>query len=566
MARRKEVQGDTNMLTKIKALFSPPVFEDDEVKTRNALLITILVRTGMGLAVIMLLPLLLITADPLTRWVNVALVGFFLAISAVILVVLQQERVKLASILLLLAFFIIFSGALYGFGGLSNPVTGGFLVVIFLASLLLGQWGTFAFGGLSALVVTGVHLLDQSGALPQAFTDAGALPVFLGILFIMSVSGGFIQRVINITTERLECADRILRERNQTLEESRDAFQKQARDLEHRARSLETVAGVARDAISSLNMESLLVRVVTLLSQRLDFYHTGLFLLDETHESLILRAASSVEGKRLLRRGYDLSVNVDAIVETVALRGESYVIDDIREKAVEDDEFTLPQTQSEILLPLSARGEIIGMLDVQSKETHAFDQETVSVFEILSDQIAVAISNARLYEQAQQSLEAERRAYRELSSDAWAQLMEEKLVKGFTYERGDVRSLAKETDDQPSAVSDDELPTLSLPIKIRGQFIGTLVAHKSEDDLNWTVEEKALMTTLVEQLAATLESARLYEDTQRRVAREQIVGKVAGRMRESLDMETVMQTALQEIGDALDISKIKLRMRDVENL
>ena len=69
-----------------------------------------------------------------------------------------------------------------------------------------------------------------------------------------------------------------------------------------------------------------------------------------------------------------------------------------------------------------------------------------------------------------------------------------------------------------------------------------------------------------EQLAATLESARLYEDTQRRVAREQIVGKVAGRMRESLDMETVMQTALQEIGDALDISKIKLRMRDVENL
>jgi GAF domain-containing protein len=144
--------------------------------------------------------------------------------------------------------------------------------------------------------------------------------------------------------------------------------------------------------------------------------------------------------------------------------------------------------------------------------------------------------------------------------------MEEKLVKGFTYERGDVRSLAKETDDQPSAVSDDELPTLSLPIKIRGQFIGTLVAHKSEDDLNWTVEEKALMTTLVEQLAATLESARLYEDTQRRVAREQIVGKVAGRMRESLDMETVMQTALQEIGDALDISKIKLRMRDVENL
>jgi len=554
------------MLTKIKALFSPPVFADDEVKTRNALLITILIRTGMGLAALMLLPLLLLTTDPWSRWIDVGLVGFFLAISTVILIVLQQARVKLASILLLSAFFIIFTGALYGFGGLSNPITGGFMVVIFLASLLLGRWGTFTFGLLSALVVTGVHLLDQSGALPETFTEAGALPVFLGILFIMSVSGGFIQRVINMTTERLQHAEQALRERNRSLEESRDALQKQAHDLAHRARSLETVAGVARDAISSLDMESLLVRVVTLVSQRLDFYHTGLFLLDETRETLVLRATSSVEGRRLLRSDYSLPVNIDTIIETVALRGEIYVINDVNERAVEDEDFTLSQTRSDILLPLAARGEIIGVLDVQSKEVHAFERETINVLEILSDQIAVAISNARLYERAQQSLQAERRAYRELSSEAWAQLMEERLAQGFTYERGDVRSLAKVTDDQHIASAEDNLPTLSLPIEIRGQSIGTLVAHKSEGDLAWTAEEKALMTTLVEQLATTLESARLYEDTQRRAAQEQVVGHVAGRMRESLDMETVMQTALQEIGEALNISDIKLRMRDAENL
>ena len=548
------------MLTWIRTLFSPPVFEGDEIKTRNALLITILVRVGIGLAVLRQLLLLLSPVNPWIPWIDVGVLGFLLGISAVILIVLHQGRVRLASILLLSVFFVIFTSAIYGFGGLNNPITGGFLVVIFLASLLLGRGGTLTFGVLSALVVTGIHVLDQSGVLPEIFIEAAALPVFLGILFIMALSGGFIQRVINTTTERLQDAEQVLLERNRTLEASRDAFQQQAEDLERRARSLETVAGLARDAISALNMDSLLTRVVTLVSQRLGFYHTGLFLLDETGEKMVLRAASSAEGRRLVASEHSLPVALDTLIETVAVHGQSRVRNEIPEMGTEEEPIALPETRSQILLPLKARGEILGVLDVQGQAPQAFDAEVIRVLEILSDQIAVAINNARLFEQVQQSLEAERHAYRELSRKTWSELARARLEQGFVYEQGDVRALAEGPDAEVVSGEDAALPALALPIRLRGQSIGRLVAHKSEEDPTWTADEQALMTTLVEQLATALESARLYEDTQRRAAQEQVLSEITRSMRETLDVETILQTAVQEMRQALNLEEVEVRM------
>jgi GAF domain-containing protein len=105
---------------------------------------------------------------------------------------------------------------------------------------------------------------------------------------------------------------------------------------------------------------------------------------------------------------------------------------------------------------------------------------------------------------------------------------------------------------------------MHLPIEYLGQKLGTIVAHKPADAGEWTSQERDLMKTLAERLSLALDSARLYQDTQRRAAEEQLLGEVTTRMRETLDVDTVLQTAIQEMGAVLGLSRVEVRMGEAE--
>jgi GAF domain-containing protein len=353
------------------------------------------------------------------------------------------------------------------------------------------------------------------------------------------------------------------------LDAQRTVLEERTHDLTRRARHLEATAEVARDATSVLDLQDLLSQVVTLVSEQFGFYHTGIFLLDPTSEWAVLQAASSEGGRRMLVRGHRLKVGEVGIVGYVTGRGEPRIALDVGEDAVFFDNPDLPDTRSEMALPLRARGEIIGALDVHSTEPEAFSEEDVAVLQTLADQVAMAISNARLFQQAQESLEAERRAYGELSREAWAEMVRARPGLGYRYEEGGVTPLAGHPLSQSERGGDgverrselvEELPELALPVRVRGQVIGTINAHKPGDMSEWTAQEVALMETLTEQLSVALESARLYQDTQRRAAREQLSGEVTARMRETLDMDTVLQTAAREMREALGLEEVEVRM------
>jgi GAF domain-containing protein len=392
-----------------------------------------------------------------------------------------------------------------------------------------------------------------------------------------------------------------LAESNRELEASRDTLQAQANDLVRRARYLEATARVAGDVASVLDLQELLSRVVGLISERFGFYHVGIFLLDSSGEWAELRAASSGGGQRMLAGRYRLRVGEGGIVGYVAGRGEPRIALDVGADVAFFDNPDLPDTRSEIALPLQARGEIIGALDVQSKEPEAFSDEDVAVLQTLADQIAMAISNARFFQQAEESLEAERRAYGEISREAWRELLQAHHHLGYRYSKGDVAPLveapsAPRPDAHHNPVSQsergaddsegcsvpfapavasagdsaapqdadaklvEELPELALPVRVRGQVIGAISAHKPGDAGEWAAEEVALMETLAEQVGLALESARLYQDTQQRALRERLTGEIAAHMRETLDMDTVLQGAIREIGERLGIAEVEVRM------
>ena len=326
-------------------------------------------------------------------------------------------------------------------------------------------------------------------------------------------------------------------------------------DLAHRSIYLETAAQVARDAAAIRDVDQLLDQTVRLISERFGFYHAGIFLVDETGEYAVLQAASSAGGRRMLAREHKLKVGEVGIVGYAAGAGEPRIALDVGQDAIFFDNPDLPDTRSEMALPLKSQEGVIGVLDVQSMEPEAFTEEDIAVLQTLADQITVAISNARLFRRVQESLETERRLSGELSVQAWRALLQ--AHPGLEVRRNRQGLYLRR---EGKAAESMEEGGLVLPIKVRGHTIGVLDARRPAGGAPWTEESQELLEMFTEQLGAALESARLFQDTQRRATREQLVGEVTARMRETLDMDTVLQTAIREIGQSLGKVEVEVRM------
>lgn len=338
--------------------------------------------------------------------------------------------------------------------------------------------------------------------------------------------------------------------------------------LERRTRYLEATTRVARNAAAVLDMKGLPAHVTALIAEEFNFYHVGLFLVDATQSWLELRAASSVGGQRMLARNYRLPLNSTATLVQVLGQGEPRVFRDTGGHAVRFDNPELPETHAQVVFPLRAQGQIIGVLDVQSRAPDAFGSEEVAILQTLAEQVAVAISNARLFRQTQESAEEERRLRGELELEAWRELLSEhpdlayrSTAQGVSPVAGEWRPEAIAAISAGEAVIDEaEGVHLAVPIRVGGQVIGVIEGCKSLTQGAWTAPESALLNVLTEQLNATIDRARLYQDTQRRAAHERLVGQVSASIRQELELEAVLRTTVDQIQQALGLEKATIRL------
>jgi GAF domain-containing protein len=271
----------------------------------------------------------------------------------------------------------------------------------------------------------------------------------------------------------------------------------------------------------------------------------------------------------MLARGHRLRVGREGIVGYVIGAKRARIALDVGEDAVFFDNPDLPITRSEVALPLLAGAEVFGALDVQSTDRQAFGEEDVTVLQTLADQVAIAISNAQLVRRVQESLEMERRAYGEMSMEAWRNLVREGIGPGQRYDPQRILPdggpwqdgiVQADKDGRPVAGQDGPGAAMAIPLKVREQVIGVLDAYKPSGTGEWTDDETELFRALVDRLGVALESARLYQDAQRRATQDRVLGEVSGRMRETLDMDAVIKTAVREIGEALAIAEVEVRM------
>lgn len=355
------------------------------------------------------------------------------------------------------------------------------------------------------------------------------------------------------------------------IRELEDRVQARTDDLTQRSRYLEVSAEIGRAAASILDAEELMDAVVDMIRVQFDLYYVGLFLLDETGEWAVARAGSGAGGRAMLEQGFRIQVG-EGMIGWCIRHAQARIADVAARDEVRVNVEELADTRSEAALPLRSRGEVIGALSVASDQLEAFDADLITVLQTMADQVAVALDNAQLYQASQAALEVQRRAYGEAGREAWQQLIRARKNQGYrcdqfglTPAQGDWRPEMRQAVASGNIVKVEEQSGLdkprnivAVPIRVYDRVLGVLRFRKEEGD--WFDEEISLLETLADRLSAALESARLYEDTQRRAARGRVVGEVTTRMRESLDMEKVLRTAAEEMRQVLDLEDLIVRL------
>jgi signal transduction histidine kinase len=182
------------------------------------------------------------------------------------------------------------------------------------------------------------------------------------------------------------------------VEERTRALQKANRALEQRALQLQTSAQVGREITSVLDIDVLLPQVVETIREAFGYYHVQIFLVDRDANELVLRAGSGNKGPEHQR----LDIGLASINAKAAQTGEAVLANDVLRDPGFLPDSQLPETRSELVIPLQLGNQVIGTLDVHSRQVGAFTEEDVEAIQSLGDQIVVAIENAHLYDQSRE--------------------------------------------------------------------------------------------------------------------------------------------------------------------
>jgi len=362
---------------------------------------------------------------------------------------------------------------------------------------------------------------------------------------------GFLANAYNNMADRLrdtltELEQRVL-ERTQQLEEAN-------KNNARRATRFEAVARVTSAISSTQALDTLLNKITETISAEFGFYHAGVFLVDQHREYAVLAAANSEGGKRMLMRNHRLRVGGSGIVGYVTYLGQPRVALDVGKDAVYFNNPDLPDTHSEIALPLRVGEDVFGALDVQSTETNAFSQEDINILSILADQVSVAIQNARSYQQSIEALAQAESASYELSAQQWKRFLEQKKTPGYIFDGIETRML--------NAADKTRAAQIAIPLMLRGAQIGSIKVSSIDANKEWSEDEETMLRAAAERAALALDNARLLYESQKRAAKERAIGDISAKIGGSTDIETILQTAIQEIGKALPDVNVAVQFTD----
>ena len=476
--------------------------------------------------------------------------------------------------LMIIGMFAVYSNSLLNFGWM-------FLFAsVILSNLLLGhKFGiTFFFLAIVGFVIIGFLTVNgQLHAAPTVHSPANPSSWILsGVVFLFTVLLSMTS-VINLI-RNMDLSIKAGEKLTQALEEEQNLLEQRVEErsaaLNKRVDQFEVASQIARQISGEMNLDSLLNTATNLIRDRFAFYHVGVFLNDEKNEFAVLRAATGEAGRQMLERNHRLKIGEIGLVGYTTSHGEAKIALNVASDTQHFKNPLLPETRSEMALPLRIGDETIGALDVQSVVENAFSQDDIRILQTIADQLAIAVQKARLVEQLQRTVDELESSYQVTTQKAWrAHLRSSRQKLAYRYSGNRLENQAEETEHANQAltqgkailttttISDHERPVavLAVPIKLRNQVLGVVDIHF--DSANVSPDLISLIEGTVNRLAISLENARLMEEIQFRAERERMVSEISSKVRTASDVDTVLRVAVQELGKSLGVSEVMIQLR-----
>lgn len=315
--------------------------------------------------------------------------------------------------------------------------------------------------------------------------------------------------------------------------------------VHERTAQLRATIEVSRAVSAILDTEELIQKVVNVISEQFGYYYVALFLIDASGKWAELKGATGDAGRVLKENKHRLEIGGQSMVSAAITTRRPRVAQETETEVIRFNNPLLPYTRSEIALPLIVGDRVLGALDAQSTRPSAFAPQDIETLQTMANQVAIALENARLYQEAQQNLQEMRTIQRQYLLNSWTTLAHEKGNLGY-------------------AVGDEEISgqvNLEVPLTLRDQIIGEISLSNEQE---WTPEEKNLIEAIATQAALALENARLLEESQRLAAYDHLIAEITSKIWSANTLDGVLQTALKELGRAFDVNTatIELKMEE----
>lgn len=516
----------------------------DEIQARRGYLLSVIFVVGLILSVVTFIAsgrwLYLAFAMPAILCYILTRLGFF-----------QWVSFLIVCVTFLASFDDPFDfGSLYGFGYVN------FVLCIVLTGVLIGPRWMFITASITSLCVWYAQYL-------QAYVSGGDFLIAILVIYFLIAGVIFLalqeEKGVLANFKSVKLA---LTEFSTNFEQQ---MTKQTDVLEKYLNLTKEISGIIT---TNQTNEGLFRQTVELIQTKFQFYHIHIYQYEADLNRLKMVYGAGEVGRQLKQQGHIISIG-QGIVGLTAQTKQPICVDDVDTFSDFVSNPLLPRTKSEMALPLIVDEKVFGVLDIQSDVPAAFTLNDRDLMQALANQIAVALANIEAIEETKRALTQVEALNFRLTQDSWHRLLEQRAMTGYVYTPQGVKPIKREWlssmgDAWQSinrATTETNLtgPDITIPIKLRGHVIGILGLERETHD-PWLEDDKVIIQAAAEQIGLALEGARLFENTQRNAWRDQVVGEMTAQMWSSREIEEVLKSAVEKLGEQLGATDVVVRL------
>lgn len=552
------------MFENLRKFFSPPESVEDRehqyVYTNFHYFILIVIGIGLVLGLAGLIIVLFGPVQGLSPAVRIVSPVYMLTVSVISLWMVDLlKKGRRAAVTITMTSMLLLAVLLYdltwnGFSGMEVF----FYILPIISAGFIGSISSVIVTAISAVIFAFLtYYLEGIGFYPQVAPGTSSLSsfmVFTAGMVMISIFSLVVTRYLEWTYAAYLHSDddkNLLDEtlKNKELEHSTTLgkMEQEIKSLSRHNNLTDVILEVSRSGMVYSDLNAFLNRTASLISEKLGYYHTGIFLLDEEKEWAVLTAASSAGGQRMLNRGHRLAVGRQGIVGYVTATGNPHFVQSTESDRLHSRTTELPDTRSEAALPIIISSGLIGAVDIQSRREDSFHMAEVERLESVTKEISRAVENILARARIEGELENARRAFGELTHESRARLLRS-VKPTYAFRTG---SPMLETDKAPR--------TVHLPLVIRGDEVATIRIEMGEEEDVESEEVQEMIETLREQLTMAIENAGLYQESQLRAANERLIARITTEIRETMDVDQIIQIAAEEVRKSLDLDEVTIR-------